>query len=61
MDQGSILGIVGIGMSLGGTLLAIFNHKRLRSNCCGKKIEASIDIENTTPPDDLKINIPSKN
>jgi hypothetical protein len=26
------------------------NHKRIRSNCCGKKIEASLDIEDTTPP-----------
>lgn len=26
------------------------NHKRIRSNCCGKKLVASIDIENTTPP-----------
>lgn len=64
MDQGSILGIVGIVMSIGGTIFAIFNHKRLRSHCCGKDIVASIDVESTTPPDskneDFKIKIPSK-
>ena len=60
MDQGSILGIIGIAISIGGSLLAIFNHKRLRSHCCGKDIVASIDVENTTPPDDLKIKIPNK-
>jgi hypothetical protein len=27
------------------------NHKRLRSNCCGKRLEASMDIEDTTPKD----------
>jgi hypothetical protein len=27
------------------------NHKRLRSNCCGRKLEASMDIEDTTPKD----------
>jgi len=60
MDQGSILGAVGIAVSVGGAVLAIFNHKRLRSHCCGKELVASIDVENTTPPDDLKINIPDK-
>jgi hypothetical protein len=64
MDQGSILGIVGIIMSVGGAVLAFFNHKRLRSHCCGKDIVASIDVENTTPPesknDDLNIKIPNK-
>jgi hypothetical protein len=38
---------------LAGLLYKIYmvvNHKRIRSNCCGKKLEASLDIENTTPP-----------
>jgi len=25
------------------------NHHRIRSTCCGNKIEASIDIDETTP------------
>jgi hypothetical protein len=29
----------------------VVNHKRVRSSCCGKKLEASLDIENTTPPE----------
>ena len=40
-----------------GTLLGVlyflyrtFNHKRCRSNCLGRNLELSIDIENTTPP-----------
>jgi hypothetical protein len=25
------------------------NHKRLRSHCCGHDLDASVDIEDTTP------------
>lgn len=25
------------------------NHKRIRSTCCGRKLEASMDVEDTTP------------
>jgi len=39
--------IVGIAYKI----YMVVNHKRIRSNCCGKKIEASIDIDNTTPPE----------
>jgi hypothetical protein len=38
----------------------VVNHKRIRSNCCGKKLEASIDIDNTSPPD-VVLNIPAQN
>lgn len=61
MDQNGILSIVAIAVSIGGTILAVFNHRRVRSHCCGKDIVASIDVESTTPPnDDLKIKIPKK-
>jgi len=61
MDQNGILSIVAIAVSIGGTILAVFNHRRVRSHCCGKDIVASIDVESTTPPnDDLKIKIPAK-
>lgn len=61
MDQNGILSIVAIAVSIGGTILAVFNHRRVRSHCCGKDIVASIDVESTTPPnDDLKIKIPTK-
>jgi len=36
------------------------NHHRVRSNCCGKEIVVSVDVETTTPPKDLKINIPKE-
>lgn len=55
----AILAIVSVIISVGGTILAVFNHQRCRSNCFGKKLELSIDIERTTPPGEkLNINIP---
>ena len=36
------------------------NHHRVRSNCCGKELVVSVDVETTTPPQDLKINIPKE-
>ena len=34
------------------------NHHRVRSNCCGKEIVVSVDVEKTTPPAELKIKVP---
>jgi hypothetical protein len=50
MEQNSILAIVALVVSVGGTLIGIINHKRVKSTCCGKTLEASIDINQTTPP-----------
>ena len=36
------------------------NHHRVRSNCCGKELVVSVDVEQTTPAQDLKINIPKE-
>ena len=50
MDSQYILSVVAIIVSVGGTIIALINHKRLRSKCCGRNMEVSVDIENTTPP-----------
>ena len=42
--------MIAIGVSVLTAVVGVINHKRIRSNCCGKIAEASIDIENTTPP-----------
>jgi len=50
----------GIGASIVATIVIIYhaiNHKRIRSNCCGKILSASLDVENTTP----NIVVPDKN
>jgi hypothetical protein len=47
-DSG-ILAIIGLLLSLGSTILAVINHKRIKSKCCGHNADISIDIEDTTP------------
>jgi len=48
-NTSSALSIGAIIVSLGGSVIAVINHKRIRSNCCGAKTEVSLDIENTVP------------
>ena len=52
MDSNGILSIVAVIISVAGSLFTIINHKRIRLKCCGSKeiVIASLDIENTTPP-----------
>ena len=49
MDETKIMSLVAIIVAVGGTIVGIINHKRIRSSCCGKTMIASIDIEQTTP------------
>ena len=42
-------GILGIVVTVVGVVYSAVNHKRLRSTCCGKKIDMAIDIESTSP------------
>ena len=63
MDNALATGSIG-GVSVAGVLALIFaiykavNHHRCRSVCCGKKLEVSMNIESTTPPDKLTIKAP---
>jgi len=50
----SALSIGSIVISVVGGAVALVNHKRIRSNCCGSKTEVSFDIESTTPVDPKK-------
>lgn len=49
MDTYQILSIGSAVLSVGGVVLAIINHKRIRSHCCGRNAEISLDIDNTSP------------
>jgi hypothetical protein len=66
MDQNSTnaLAYCGFVVSTGVAILGAMNHKRIRSNCCGKVLSASLDVENTTPPEnkkpDLVIKVPEE-
>jgi len=50
MDQSTAIAIAGIVISVAGSVFAVVNHKRIRSKCCDKKLEVSLDVESTTPP-----------
>lgn len=53
-NTSSALAIGSLIVSLGGSIIAVINHRRIRSNCCGAKAEVSLDIENTTPSKEEK-------
>jgi len=50
MDSTQLLSIVSVVLSVGGTFLALVNHHRIRSSCCGRNDVMSLDVESTTPP-----------
>jgi hypothetical protein len=43
----SVLTILALVISVGGTILGIVNHKRIVSRCCGRKADMSLDIQDT--------------
>ena len=49
MDN-NILGIVAIVISGITAIIGAVNHTKIKSVCCGRKLEASFDIEKTGPP-----------
>jgi hypothetical protein len=51
MDQNATgaLGIIAFLISSGGAIYAAINHKRVRMNCCGKKMDVSVDVDSTEP------------
>jgi hypothetical protein len=49
MEDATILSGLSIALTIALSIITAINHKRIRSNCCGREAVASIDIENTTP------------
>jgi len=54
-DFGAAAGIFSMAVHAAQALLQIVNHKRIRSTCCGKEMDTSLDIEETTPPAKLPV------
>ena len=48
---GAIAGYISLCLMIAGTLIAAINHRRISSECCGRKGSVSLDISATTPPD----------
>jgi membrane protein involved in colicin uptake len=51
MDTGAALGVSGLIFSILGIVYSAVNHKHIKSKCCGREYDISIDIEST---DDTK-------
>jgi hypothetical protein len=53
MEQATtnILTYIAFAVGVLSSVLAAINHTRVRSVCCGKKIEVSLDVDKTTPKD----------
>lgn len=53
MEQATtnVLTYVAFAVGVLSSVLAAVNHRILRSKCCGKALEVSIDIDQTTPKD----------
>jgi hypothetical protein len=49
------MSIAGLAVSVGAVIIGAINHKRIRSTCCGKKLDVSVDIESTSPVTDRKV------
>jgi len=50
MQIGSILGYVSMVVMGVGSIVALINHKRIRSSCCNREGVISLDIDNTNSP-----------
>ena len=38
-----------------GVIYGAINHKKIRSNCCGRSLSASVDVDPTTPEKKSKV------
>lgn len=47
---GSYLGYVSMVVMGIGSIVAMINHRKIRSSCCQREVSVSLDIDNTSPP-----------
>lgn len=47
MDNNAILTYITLAVSIGSVVLGVINHRRIRSNCCGRLHTVSLDIDHT--------------
>jgi hypothetical protein len=50
MDNPYVSGVLGAIVTAIVGIIVKLNHKRLRSKCCGRNVDVSVDIDDTTPP-----------
>jgi len=60
LSSGGIGAASVIALGVAYRVYVAVNHHRVRSNCCGKQMVVSVDVEETTPPTALKIKAPQE-
>lgn len=50
-----IVSWLSLALVVGGIIVGVINHKRVRSTCCGATKTISLEIDNITPKADTKI------
>lgn len=59
MDPSALVGVIGgyvaMALTILGAIYAAVNHKHIRSNCCGKRGEISLDIDTVTPKPSIQV------
>lgn len=66
MEASALVGVIGgyvaMALTIAGAIYAAINHKRIRSNCCGKRGEISLDVDtmpaNSVPSPKVVVDIP---
>jgi hypothetical protein len=48
MEEATIAGFISIGISIAGAVFLAVNHTRIRSRCCRKTFEVSLDVDRTS-------------
>ena len=49
MDTNNVVSYVAIVVSVASVVLGVINHRRIRSNCCGRIGVVSLDVEPSSP------------
>jgi len=57
-SQNQTLAIVAVVISSAGAIFTALNHTRVRSACCGRKLEISLDVDKTTPTPAIPLVLP---
>ena len=54
MEVGTALGGTGLFVSVAGIIYSAINHKHIKSTCCGRNFDFSIDIDSTLSESEMR-------
>jgi hypothetical protein len=54
---GAIAGYISMVMMIIGSVIAVINHRRIRSECCGTRGSIALDIDSTSSPKKPEVHV----